>query len=250
MPDSSSTTLVRAIVAEGALASLQRDHAVTIAALADERTATARLRGIITAQASEIVGRAQPPPPPARLPLAEVLRGVLAAITRSSAAFEDRVIAGGSAQLRVGLDVSDGTLRVIDARELSDAALSSISLEVRPVPGPNLAAALLQVRTELASLQRALDRDFSVPARALALASLGSTSALLASDLRLGTLGNDFGPMSRQLRLLAGPLASLVVPTDAIERARGALGSTPSAAALVDLADALEALVEQLRALP
>jgi len=171
-----------------------------------------------------------------------------AALERAAGSMADRTIARARAQIRAMLQIEGGEpgLVVGDPRSADSASLSTITLDLLPVP-PTLAqlamqVALARVQNRLLRLQSALDRNISADAPAALAAALAEVSLLVSDPPQPATIGSRFASLTAALMQLAEWLPDLAAPARELEGQRAALASGPSDAQVSAFAEAIEAV--------
>ena len=247
---------IRAEIAESTVKILTLRQQDTNSALDAERGETARLRELIGREESELVSlrtQLQAALDTNRhMALGTLISSVVAAIDEGARHIEDRTIAAAQAEIKVGLALVGGAIAVTSRPDQSDTSLSTIRLDVRPLPPSAektaIEGAAAEVRDALTELQVALDHDVPVAARGAAGAASARVAALLAALPDAGALGAATAPLVDQLKTLGTAIPGLVAAVTTLDRARAGLASPADPTSLRIFADAIRTVAAHLAA--
>jgi hypothetical protein len=191
----------------------------------------------------------------------QVTPGALAAafarsIEAGARTLEGRTVAAARADIRAALQVEQDRAGLVvgDPRGMDPGSLSTITIDLRPVPlgpaGEAQRSGLTQVLAAILGLQRALDREVPPAARQAAEAAVAAASELAAEPPEASRLGARLAALTGSLRRLADLLPELARAVAGLERRRAALAPEPSAADLSALAAALGIVTDAVAGLP
>ncbi len=224
---------VRAELAEARLRGLEAAQLSLGRRLGGQQSELDRLRSLVSTLQSELLAAQQElarlREEQAHLAVDELVASIAGAIDRGAAAFTGRALTSARAEIKALLAIAGGEAGLLLAppATASPGQLSTVSIELRPVPpdaaDAALASGLAAVRAAILELQTALEN------RDVAGAAFAAASALAASPPAVADLAAALQPLVR----------ALGVPE--VADAAGSLGAPPSPRRLTDLAAALRA---------